>query len=222
MERDILKDYKILIPARRNSKGLPFKNRKLIQYTLNSIPEYLNDKVLISTDDEFIIEKYDNFYNVVKRTERSSGDRSSTKSVLIESMNHFDVNNIIMLYLTYPQRTFSHIVDAVKFFELNKAKSMLCSKTAAVSPYLMMYRGEEYKGRQIISHDLYRRQDYPECFEISHFISIFKKSEILNLNNNLYNEDTIFYPIDDFVDVDTHEDLERFNEKNKDNRRNWN
>ena len=73
------------------------------------------------------------------------------------------------------------------------------------------------KGSQVIGHDLYRRQDYPECFEISHFISIFNKNEIVNLNNNMYNEDTVFYPIENTIDVDMPADLEMFNEKNKDN-----
>ena len=45
-----------VIPARRNSKGFPFKNRKLLDYTINEIPIELHGKTIVSTDDEEIIE----------------------------------------------------------------------------------------------------------------------------------------------------------------------
>ncbi len=39
----MIENVVFLIPARRNSKGFKFKNRKLIDFTLNSIPkEYLS------------------------------------------------------------------------------------------------------------------------------------------------------------------------------------
>ena len=40
-----------VIPARRNSKGFPFKNRKLLDYTINEIPIELHEKTIISTDE---------------------------------------------------------------------------------------------------------------------------------------------------------------------------
>lgn len=68
-------------------------------------------------------------------------------------------------------------------------------------------------GSQVISHDLYRRQDYPTCFEISHYIAIFIASSIYNLNNNLYTDSTIFWPISNVIDVDLKKDLNKFNGK---------
>ncbi len=78
----------------------------------------------------------------------------------------------------------------------------------------MMHSLEDDKGRQIIQHDFYRRQDYPECFEISHFMFGCKTSEVKSLNNNLYNTDTLFYSIEDCVDVDLLEDLKKYENKN--------
>ena len=43
-----------LIPARKNSKGFKFKNRKLIDFTINSIPMEYRNQVYISTDDDVI------------------------------------------------------------------------------------------------------------------------------------------------------------------------
>ena len=210
-----LDDYCLVLPARKGSKGIPYKNRKLIDYTLNILPKEISSQVIIATDDEYLIEKY-NYYRIFKRSNQVSSDKACTKSLFLEMYNYIDFNNIIMLYLTYPERTYKDILLAVEFYEKQKAKSMLCSKKISNSPYLMMHKNG-IKGSQIIEHDLYRRQDYPECFEISHFISIFNKNEIVNLNNNMYNEDTVFYPIENTIDVDMPADLEMFNEKNKDN-----
>jgi CMP-N-acetylneuraminic acid synthetase len=67
------------------------------------------------------------------------------------------------------------------------------------------------RGSQLFYHNLYRRQDYPECFEISHFISIFNSNELNRLNNNLYNNDTYFMEISkNAIDVVEQKDLDRF------------
>ena len=77
-----------------------------------------------------------------------------------------------------------------------------------------MFREEGDKGKQIIEHNLYRRQDYPECFELSHFICIFRANELESLNKNLYNSNTTFYKVKRPVDVATKKDLERYYDKN--------
>lgn len=202
----------ILIPARRNSKGLKFKNRRLFEFTVAEIPQDYLSKTYVSTDDEEIRDKALQLCNVHDRTEEVSGDTASTLSLVRQFKDDLSLTGdeiIVMLYLTYPERTFKEVLDAVRFFKNNNLKSMLCKKETKVSPYLQMFDLGNGKGRQIIKHNLYRRQDYPKTFEISHYISIFKASEIKNLNNNLYNVDTHFYDIEDKIDVDSKEDLER-------------
>jgi CMP-N-acetylneuraminic acid synthetase len=73
-----------------------------------------------------------------------------------------------------------------------------------------MLEVDNLMGEQLRPHNLYRRQDYPKVFEISHFIAIFNVDELENLNDNLYNNNTIFYPIKDIIDVDTKNDLDKF------------
>jgi CMP-N-acetylneuraminic acid synthetase len=204
----MLEDFTFVIPARRNSKGLPFKNRKLILKTIDSIPHELKNKIVISTDDEFIKENCST-YKIHNRSEQNARDESSIKDVMMEVSKIVDTKNIIMLYTTYPERTYEDISAAVKFFEKNNSSSLLCKKQVKTSPFLMMYE-EGMRGKQIIHHNLYRRQDYPICFEISHFISIFSIKELKNLNNNMYNRDTIFFPIADVIDVDYYEDLKKY------------
>ena len=78
----------------------------------------------------------------------------------------------------------------------------------------MFEAADGLRGEQVVRHNLYRRQDYPKCFEISHYMCAIKASEVNNLNKNLYNEDTFFYQIEDKIDIDYKKDLEAYNDKN--------
>jgi len=213
----VLADFTIFIPCRRNSKGAPFKNRRLFDYTIQSIPLHYHNNILVSTDDETLVQKCQELnIRYHTRSVSSARDEASTREVLQEALPLITTRHIIMLYLTYPERSWEDVLGAIEFFEEHEGSSMLCSKKLKTSPYLMMHKNG-HRGRQLINHDLYRRQDYPECFEISHYIFVASIKEINNLNNNLYNEDTLFYPIDSVIDIDTESDMENFNATNKNN-----
>ena len=107
-------DIFFVIPARRDSKGLPFKNRKLLDYTLNeltndinhiiSLTKHANDmreKVIVTTNDEEIIEKLSNTkFNVLKREEKLSDDKTSIRDVIQNVVEKYDLDEsstIVML-----------------------------------------------------------------------------------------------------------------------------
>ena len=210
---------KIVIPARRGSKGVPFKNRLLLEHTLNIIPDSLKSDVIISTDDDFIIEKAKEYkVKAVRRSDKLSSDEASVKDVLINLIKNENIGcqqTIIMLYLTYPERTWEEVESILSFFNDNDAKSVLCKKEVKTHPHMCMFEAADgLRGEQVVRHNLYRRQDYPKCFEISHYMCAIKASEVNNLNKNLYNEDTFFYQIEDKIDIDYKKDLEAYNDKN--------
>jgi CMP-N-acetylneuraminic acid synthetase len=210
---------KIVIPARRGSKGVPFKNRILLEHTLNIIPDSLRGDVIISTDDDFIIEKAKEYkVKAVRRSDKLSSDEASVKDVLINLIKNENIScqqTIIMLYLTYPERTWEEVESILSFFNDNDAKSVLCKKEVKTHPHMCMFEAADgLRGEQVVRHNLYRRQDYPRCFEISHYMCAIKASEVNNLNKNLYNEDTFFYQIEDKIDIDYKKDLEAYNDKN--------
>ena len=213
-------DIFFVIPARRDSKGLPFKNRKLLDYTLNEFPNDMREKVIVTTNDEEIIEKLSNTkFNVLKREEKLSDDETSIRDVIQNVVEKYDLDEsstIVMLYLTSPNRKYEDIQKIIKFYFENKCKTLTCCVKPKTHPYLCLFKKEDGKGKQIISHDLYRRQDYPECFEVSHFVCIFQVDEISNLNKNMYNDDTYFYQISDDVDVDYESDFELFKKQKND------
>ena len=114
--------------------------------------------------------------------------------------------------LNYPP--FSDIEKILGYYYERKIKTLTCCVEPKTHPYLVLFKKENQKGEQVVKHDLYRRQDYPECFEIRHFVCIFQVDEIQKLNSNMYNESTIFYKIDSDIDVDHENDLKEFLKSN--------
>ena len=212
------KDTFFIIPARRDSKGLPFKNRKLLDYTINNIPIELHEKTIVTTNDEKIIEKLSaTNINVLRRDEQLCLDDISIKDVMLDVVKKFQMKSndtIVMLYLTSPDRKFSNIKKILDYYYERKIKTLTCCVEPKTHPYLVLFKKENQKGEQVIKHDLYRRQDYPECFEIRHFVCIFQVDEIQKLNSNMYNDSTIFYKIDSDIDVDHENDLKEFLKSN--------
>jgi len=202
---------KIIIPARKGSKGFPFKNRKLFKYTADIVPNSLKDNTYVITDDEEIQKmSIDSGFSHIERPHCLSTDTVSTKRVMEHAIDVLELNNelVLMLYLTYPERTWDDVESALQFLNINKSNSLLCRKKLNVSPFLILKEEECEKGSQLISHDLYRRQDYPNCFELSHYICIFKSNEVEHLNNNLYNKNTVYFKIDNhIIDVDYEKNL---------------
>lgn len=206
---------KIVIPARKGSKGLPFKNRKLLHHTLNIIPDEYKHDTWITTDDKAIIIEADKLgFKTHLRHSSLAKDESSTKEVMQDFVNkqcNPRGETVIMLYLTYPERTWEDVMNAKNFYDNNTpvgTGSLLCKKEIKTSPFLMLKEENNNRGSQLFYHDLYRRQDYPKCFEISHFICIFAAQYINNLNNNMYDRDTVYMEIPNVTDVDTQKDLD--------------
>lgn len=199
-----------VIPARKDSKGFPNKNRKLFNNTFSKIPEELHENVILTTNDEYIMNLVkDTSVKVIQRSKELSRDKVSIKPVLQDVVKQMHLNDddvIVLLYLTYPDRVWKDVVNYISFMLEMGSKSLLCGQEVKSHPYLCMYKSG-YIGKQIIKHDLYRRQDYPSIFELSHYISVIEVSELNKLNYNLYNAETIYYHRDRVKDIDYESDL---------------
>lgn len=202
-----------VIPARRNSVGVPFKNRALLRYTLATIPECEYGDTIITTDDEFIISEVEGKgIQVIERSPELSSSSSSVKDVMIDVIEKCGLKQddiIVMLYLTSPTRTQEDISDVLDFYKEKGAKSLLCGYDVLSHPYLAVCMENDCQGKVIVEHDMCRRQEYPPCLVLCHFICIFHVSEVHSLSSNLYNESTYYYHIDKPIDIDTEEDLEK-------------
>tara|TARA_Y100000817_G_scaffold182192_1_gene142441 strand:- start:10371 stop:11015 length:645 start_codon:yes stop_codon:yes gene_type:complete len=211
------KNIFFVIPARRDSKGFPFKNRKLLDLTISQIPNELHNKTIVSTNDEEIIHRLESTkINILKRDEKLSHDDVNIRDVMKDVIEKFNINQndiIVMLYLTSPGRKFSDINKILEFYKEEKVDTLTCCVEPKTHPYLCLFKNGDGKGKQVIEHDMYRRQDYPECFEVRHFVCVFKAGIIEKLNKNMYNDDTYFYKIEHDVDVDYEYDLQEFLKK---------
>jgi CMP-N-acetylneuraminic acid synthetase len=209
---------KILIPAREGSKGFPHKNRKLFKYAADVIPVEVREKVYVTTDDTVIMEMAKEVgFNVIVRPTKIANDTASMKDVVLHALGEMNASEeelIAVLYLTYPERRWVDVMEAAAFYFMMEpampVSSLLCKKEVKSNPFLCMY-DLGHRGKQIIKHDLYRRQDYPNCFELSHFIVLLRPKNIDNLNNNLYDSETLFWSIEDKIDVDLKKDFLRIN-----------
>jgi len=199
---------KIIIPARKGSKGFPLKNRLLFKYTAKIIPPDVF--VIVTTNDDNILEQAREYkFNCIFRKPSLCTDEANLKDVILDAIDEYEISKdefILNLSLTYPERTWTDISDFIELFRIVDNKSMICAKEPKTHPYMCVYQD----GRQVVSHNLYRRQDYPKVFQISHFISGAFAGEHKNLNNNLYNDDTGFFHIEDKIDIDTKDDYDKF------------
>lgn len=206
-----------VIPARKGSKGFKCKNRYLFDYTLLSLPNSVKHKIILTTDDFYLLNKVSNTNIItIHRNKSLSADKVSIKNVMNDVITKAKIpksDDVMLLYLTYPERTWKDICKIYDFYQKNNCDSLLCCKKAKTHPYLCYQKTNKHFGKSIIKHDLYRRQDYPECFEISHFLCIFKSRIISQLNKQLIHKNTYFYKIDDTIDVDNMKDYLFFKEK---------
>ena len=203
-----------VIPARKGSKGLPGKNRKLFNYTASTIPLEERKNVIVTSDDDYILSRCATFGILGhNRTIDLSNDFASTRDVLIDVVSEFNIcknDIVVLLYLTYPERSWSDIDRAIKMIKNKKANSLLCRKEIESTPYLMMFEEADLKGTKVINHDLCRRQDYKKCFEMSHYVGAFRAGNLRDLDTNLWSIDTIFMTISNKIDVDHKSDLDQF------------
>lgn len=204
-------DIHFLIPAREGSKGFPHKNRKLFDCTAQTLPKCLADRVYVTTDDHTIKQKAKEYnFHIVDRPPSLAGDSASLKPVLQHFVQSQGINGdslIVLLFLTYPQRTWEDIEKIIKFFKANGKSSLICAEEVKEHPYLCFYDLEDHKGKLVIDHKFYRRQDYPKCFKQSMYVGCYKTSVIDDLHDLLVEKETIFYKLETTkIDVDYEED----------------
>ena len=196
-----------LIPARKGSKGFPLKNRKLFEYTAKTFPEHIKDRLYVSTDDEFIKEAAKEFnINVINRPEELAQDNTSMKDVVLHFKDSLQIESncdIVLLYLTYPQRTWADIVKIYEYFSNRQEKSLVCCEDVKEHPYLCFQLQDNQKADLLIEHSLYRRQDYPSCVKMSMFVACYKADILEELHDLMFEDNTIFYKLQQHkVDVD--------------------
>jgi CMP-N-acetylneuraminic acid synthetase len=208
-----------VIPARKNSKSLPFKNRFLFKYTADFLKNNkLFSKVFVNSDDLFLknyAQKYD--FEFFKRKKKLASDTACIKDVFIEMNEKLKFKNNTFIWLFYIPLVYKNYLDfknSLKIVEKKKLKSICAFKKAETHPMSCWYI-KKNKPIQFIKNDLCRRQDFPLAYSHHHYICGFNVKFLKKLNSELIFKDT--YPIllnkntsKKLLEVDTPEELIKF------------
>ncbi len=192
-----------LIPARAGSKTLQYKNHVLVPLTLRQLNMHDRSRIILSTDDEWLVEQYKNTgITIHKRSPECASDTASMHSVVQEVINDIGLkpeDDIVVLYPTYAVRTKEDIGKVYSHFLTTLSPSVLCC-----------YRSEVYPEMFIESetHGKYRRQDYKTRYVYSHYVAVVKSGRMSELDEQLRGTGTSYYPLPEKPrDIDRLEDL---------------
>ena len=208
-----------LIPARKDSKGLPGKNTKLlgdkplieysIDFALNNLKN--NDVLCISTNDEAVIAIAESKGITIPfiRPEELANDNASSHDVIIHAINQYEKLNqtfdtVLLLQPTSPFRIQDDFTNLIKEYSVD-TDMVVSVKLAKENPYFTLFEqnDEGFLNKSKLGH-FERRQDCPEVYAFNgsmYLINIesIKKSRIADLKNIK----KIIMPEERSVDIDT-------------------
>tara|TARA_B100002019_G_C21166787_1_gene546270 strand:- start:199 stop:888 length:690 start_codon:yes stop_codon:yes gene_type:complete len=210
-----------LICARKNSKGL--KNKNILKYKNTTLAEHTFfqalkskyiSKVFVSTDSKKIIQlaKRNKIIVPFVRPKKLSGDKVSEINVWKHFCKYLkdkkDVPDyLIILPITSPLRNQIDISEGIKKV-IRKSYDIVFSLTkSSKNPYFNMVSIMNGRIKPVKSSNkkIFRRQDAPQCFDITTVLYIVKFKFILKCSN-LYqtkNMSYILVPKKRSIDIDT-------------------
>lgn len=220
-----IKHYAV-IPARKGSIGLPFKNRKFFNNKIEFINKFKFFKdIIVTTNDNLIIEKCKKRkITFIRRSEKLSGSRISIKSVFVDLIKKFNFSKNDYLWLFYIPLIYnskSDIFETKKIIEKKKVKSICGFVRVKTNPYNSWIIANK-KIKKLHNNDYFRRQDLPNFYEHHHHVCAFKSDVIGKLNSELIGKCTYPFLLNNkteknLIELDTYEDYRKYlkNEKKK-------
>lgn len=211
-----------IIPARGGSKGLPGKNKMLlngkplISYTIEAAIKAKNiSEVIVSTDDEKIAEISKEYGACVPfiRPDYLSGDDAGAVDVYLHAIEYLikerneKVDKFSVLLPTAPLRNDKHIDEAIMIFEREHAYSLISVCEAEIPPsWYYIVNGN----RRLInagfdeSKALSNRQDNRQYYVPNGAIYILDYEGLKN-SRTYYSKNTIPYIMrhEDSIDIDS-------------------
>lgn len=198
----------------------PFEgaNERLLQHTLDSIQKKFHRRVIVPTDSGWALDMVkDMRVKGMPASEEIVEQEGSYKDVLLDidsKMYMGDDDEFVMLSLEYPGRTYRNIRSCIQYYRKNaSASSLLCQRPTDGVPQKMVIARDGNKGKPVVEDtgQEWKEDSFRAAFEHSHFVSIQQVSELPKLNDWLWNEDTIFFPIDTEIQrVRTKDELNDF------------
>jgi len=182
-----------VIPARRDSKGIPGKNWKL----LNNVPlvgysidlakqSTAIEEICISTNSEKVIEIATNKYELsvpFVRPEELSLDTTSSHDVLIHAIEYYESKGnsydaILLLQPTSPFRKVEFINECIELFEKSDCDMVVSVCETSLNPYYNLYNETDGFIHRSIQSNFTRRQDCPKTYLVNGSIYVISVNSI--------------------------------------------
>ena len=211
------KEFLLLVPARKGSKGVKKKNiidvlgKPLIAYTIEQALDSGIGDVIVSTDSNEIAD-ISRFYGAevpFLRSKKLSSDDAATIDVIFDFLDHYPVyENIILLQPTSPLRKSEDIKNAVNLFKEKKMNALISTKSIKFNKSFIFNFNNNF-----LSIDkpveVTRRQEWSKAMipNGAIFIANCKK---LRKYGSFYMKGTGYYEMETAksIDIDTIDDLE--------------
>lgn len=212
-----------LIPARKNSKGVPGKNKRLLSgvpLVAHSIDfaarSNVIDKIVLNTDDEDIAEYCSKDYDAVEiymRSQSLAQDETGMADVLVDYIRttSCQADFIILLQPTSPIRNHSDLTEMLAL--INSDSSIHCVTSVSevpqhFSPHLM-FGMIETKLTTLMGEMPTRRQDVPKSYIRNGQLYVIRVSSLLQCKAIVTSETHGFVSSDSGVNIDSEEDWVR-------------
>ena len=155
-----------------------------------------------------------------KRRVKLAGDHATMREVVVDFVQQLardgkHPDGVVVMYPTYPFRGADNLTDwAQKFYELGGKRSLIGFKKPETHPYQCFELDELRRPRSILDYEInkyYRRQDYPEFYELTMWVCVVPTATATLLNAQLMDNNTYGYLVPDdaiTIDIDTPDDLE--------------
>ena len=206
--------YPIIIPLKKNSKRLPFKNRMLIGYTLEYLKQYKNADIYLLTDDNDMISQYSGQYNIIYDIEEGND--------MLYSINY--AINIIgceyahFLCVTNPFREDNLLVKMEDYLNNNNNNSPIITTKVEI-PNRKIFLLDENDNFIYPSENGRKGKFVERQFMIDGAAYLVQKEFINNIcktkmPNKIFWENQNFKCVENnvpFVDIDTQKDINNFN-----------
>lgn len=215
----------IVVPARGGSKRLPKKNvldfdgKPLISWTVEqALESAICENVIVSSDDDEIIELANTYANAGVYAQKRPGDISTDSASSADVLNYvlmeqerqgFSYDTVILLQPTSPLRSVMDIVNTcATYLEHNKK---LTAATVCRNEHPSAWCGTIDKSGVLrgVNFDLTRSQDHVDEYRLNGAVYVVPV-ENLKRSGRIFTDNVVAakMPVERSVDIDTRDDFE--------------
>lgn len=216
-----------IIPARRDSKGIPGKNWKLlnnkplISYSIEiALKCEKIDTICVTTNSDDVIKIAENLgvNPPFKRPENLALDTTSSYDVLIHAIHHYEqldihFDAILLLQPTSPFRELTFINEAIELFQQTHCEMVVSVNETSFNPYYNLYNETDGFLHRSIKSNFTRRQDCPITYLVNGSIYVISVEALKQKQLHEMNQVVKYVVPESYgIDLDTLEDWKKAEE----------